>query len=197
MRFHGIVNPTYVDGPGKRVALSLWPATGGHQASPRSLADILLEAGLPVTISGGEPFDQPVGLHALLEELRGRAPDLHIILYSGYTLEQLICSHSAETLFSLLLIDVLVDGPYVQEQDDPAMQYRGSRNQRVIDMPATVRMPLCDLGSSGPILLDWDTPELILTSGGDLLGATPIARQFAPAGQLTPTRRCGEPNPPE
>jgi anaerobic ribonucleoside-triphosphate reductase activating protein len=207
VRFHGIVSPSYVDGPGRRAALylqgcsircpgcqnqALWPATGGHLTSPQALADILVKTGLPVTVTGGEPFDQQEALYHLLREIRARAPERHVIVYSGYTFEKLLARrHSTYNLSTFTLVDVLVDGPYLRERDDPAMQYRGSRNQRVIDMRDTVRMPMSELRDHGPALLDWDTPELILTAEGDLLAAAPVARQFAEAGQIEPARRCG------
>ena len=72
------------------------------------------------------------------------------------------------------------------------MQYRGSRNQRVIDLRATLKRPAGQIFTRGPVLLDWDTPELILTDGGDLLGATPVVAEFGEVGVTAPARRCGE-----
>jgi len=210
IRFHSIISPSYVDGPGRRATLflqgcsircpgcqnpHLWPATDGHGhlASPQALADILIETGLPITISGGEPFDQAADLYNLLYHIKTADPNRHVIVYSGHTFEALLATHRFEILAALALADILVDGPYIQDQDDPLMQYRGSRNQRVIDLPATCARPIYDvLTTSGPVLLDWDTPELILTTDGDLLASSPIAADFAALGHNTFTRRCGE-----
>jgi len=207
LRFSSIVSPTYVDGPGRRAALfvqgcsircpgcqnrHLWPASGGHLARPAALAQILAETELPITISGGEPFDQAASLYALLWHVHNLAPRRHIILYSGRTFEALVAMGRFEVLGALVLADILVDGPYIQEQDDAGMQYRGSRNQRVIDLATTLRLPAGMILCRGPMLLDWDTPELILTDEGDLLGASPLAAEFREIGVIAPARRCGE-----
>jgi len=207
VRIASIVNESYVDGPGKRAVVytqgcsvhcpgcqspGLWSFDGGRQVSDQDLARQLNDTGLPITISGGEPFDQVEALCAVLEELRALDVWRNIIVYSGYTFEHLIRKGDVETLRSLAMIDVLVDGPYVQELDAPGMQYRGSSNQRVIDVPATLARPAREVLTDGPLTLDWDTPELILTDTGDLLGATPIALAYADIGTKQATRRCGE-----
>jgi len=207
MRFASIVSPSYVDGPGRRTALfvqgcsircegcqnsHLWPASGGLQSSATSLARTLVETDLPITITGGEPFDQAADLYTLLFNVRRLDPHRHIILYSGHTFEELIETGRFEILASLAMADVLVDGPYLQEQDDPGMQYRGSRNQRVIDLQATLGRSAELILTQGPVLLDWDTPELILTDDGDLLGASPVVAEFGEVGVTAATRRCGE-----
>ena len=210
IRWSNIISPTYVDGPGRRAALfvqgcsirckacqnrDLWPARGGYLSNPKQVAKILAHTDLSITISGGEPFDQAEALALLLHWLRWYAPDRHVIVYTGYELETLVQSHRCPVLNALALIDVLVDGPYIAELDHDRMQYRGSSNQRAIDMRATVQMPLSDLLKEGPILIDWDTPEMIITEDGDLLGAVGLIESFPLAGEVCETRRCGEPVP--
>lgn len=207
MRFASIVSPSYVDGPGRRAALfvqgcsircegcqnsHLWPASGGLQSSPLPLAQVLVETDLPLTVTGGEPFDQAADLYTLLLHVRRLDLHRHVILYSGHTFRELVMTGRSEVLAALAMADVLVDGPYLREQDDTGMQYRGSRNQRVIDLRATLKRPAGQVLTRGPVLLDWDTPELILTDDGDLLGATPVVAEFGEIGAMAATRRCGE-----
>lgn len=209
LRIADIVAPTYVDGPGKRAALflqgcsirclgcqnpHLWPAAGGDLARPEAVAQALADTGLPVTITGGEPFDQVAGLYRLLAHLRHLAPDVHIIVYTGRTWEELLTRgrNRWSILAVLALTDVLVDGPYVRELDDAGMQYRGSRNQRPIDVWATIEQPLSETFGRGPVVLDWDTEELVITAEGDVLGASPLVERFAVLGVERSARRCGE-----
>jgi anaerobic ribonucleoside-triphosphate reductase activating protein len=79
-----------------------------------------------VTISGGEPFLQATNLAKLLEIVQKERPELNILVYTGYTIEQLT-SLKAKTL--LKYIDLLIDGPYVDKLNDER-GLRGSSNQR-------------------------------------------------------------------
>lgn len=86
-----------------------------------------------LTISGGEPFSQANDLVKLLCCLK-QVKDLGVIVYSGYTLEELrdqkISNISAEVIDLLTLTDILIDGPYIRELDD-GFALRGSSNQSV------------------------------------------------------------------
>ncbi len=81
-----------------------------------------------ITVSGGEPFDQPKGLVALLMELRAdpRLDDADILVYSGYTLSYLLRRH----LRILESVDALITGPYVRSRPT-VLPWRGSANQRL------------------------------------------------------------------
>lgn len=99
-----------------------------------------------LTVLGGEPFEQENqrGLLPFLKRLRAELPDKTIWAYSGFTWEQLTGQSPArcrcEVTDELLsLLDVLVDGPFVEEQKDISLQFRGSANQRILDVPATLR----------------------------------------------------------
>jgi len=87
-----------------------------------------------VTFSGGEPFCQTREFCELGNELKSRGLD--IIAYSGYTYEDLMeKSKNDESVRELLsIIDHLVDGPFIQEERDLTLEFRGSRNQRFINM---------------------------------------------------------------
>jgi len=83
-----------------------------------------------VTILGGEPFDQPEAVAELVSRLRNHG--IHVTIYSGYTIEQLIDRKLTAIDYILTHIDLLIDGPYISEMRDGAGEYRGSRNQLLI-----------------------------------------------------------------
>lgn len=88
-----------------------------------------------VTISGGEPFDQPAALEALARGLRERLArhGVDILVYTGYSLARVVADHPA----ALTHVDALVTEPY-RQQARPPLRWRGSGNQRLV--------PLTDLG---------------------------------------------------
>ena len=95
-----------------------------------------------LTLLGGEPMepDNQRALLPLLQRVRAELPKKDIWCYSGYTLEELTGASRArcEVTDELLsLIDVLVDGEFVQEKRNISLKFRGSENQRLIDLPAT------------------------------------------------------------
>jgi anaerobic ribonucleoside-triphosphate reductase activating protein len=91
-----------------------------------------------VTITGGEPFDQAVGLHRLLASIRDHADlrDLDVLVYSGYPLSRLKRFHPSV----LSLVDALISGPYVASRPTE-LPWRGSSNQRltVLNIEATTK----------------------------------------------------------
>jgi anaerobic ribonucleoside-triphosphate reductase activating protein len=123
LRVAQIISQTHVDGPGRRTALflqgcsirclccqnsHLWPADGGQDIPVLDLASRLLATGLPLTVSGGEPFDQAEALARLLRLLRDAGR--HVVIYSGYTFEHLLGRDDPATCEAMGLADVLVDG---------------------------------------------------------------------------------------
>jgi anaerobic ribonucleoside-triphosphate reductase activating protein len=80
-----------------------------------------------ITISGGEPFLQAQELTKMLHAIK-KERDFGVIVYSGYTLEELSCKKEAQAL--LQEIDILIDGRYEEEQNDN-ISLRGSSNQKV------------------------------------------------------------------
>lgn len=90
--------------------------------------DIISTRGIEgITISGGEPFLQAEQLTSLIERVQAARPELNVLVFTGYTIEQL----SAKTgRFLLSHIDVLIDGPYIEELNDE-IGLRGSSNQRI------------------------------------------------------------------
>jgi len=85
-----------------------------------------------LTLSGGEPFWQPLVCAEIAKAAKERG--MNVWCYTGYTLEELEVIPGAEDLLSL--VDVLVDGRYIQSKRSLDIDFRGSSNQRVIDMNA-------------------------------------------------------------
>jgi len=93
-----------------------------------------------LTLLGGEPFEpenQPA-LISLLTRVRAEQPSKNVWAYSGFTWDQLLegpsRAHTDTVQEMLSLVDVLVDGPFVQEKKDITLRFRGSSNQRIIDV---------------------------------------------------------------
>ena len=154
LRIAGTVNDSIVDGEGYRYSIFTQgcphecpgchnPQThdfqGGREVEPDKilravLANPLLEG---VTFSGGEPFCQAAVLSGLAAQFHENG--LNIWCYSGYTYEQLTGCRQQAVRHLLQQVDVLVDGPYVEAQRDLTLSFRGSCNQRLIDVPASLK----------------------------------------------------------
>lgn len=92
-----------------------------------------------VTLTGGEPFDQAEALLAFVQRLNVDKPKLSVWAYSGYLFEELLQGIPSAAAHDLLeLTDVLVDGPFVEEQRSLELRWRGSANQRLIDVKASL-----------------------------------------------------------
>jgi anaerobic ribonucleoside-triphosphate reductase activating protein len=85
-----------------------------------------------ITLSGGEPFSQALGF----SEIAGAASELglSVVTYTGHTWEELVCSSVRGVKQLLAATDILVDGRFVESLRDLSLPYRGSRNQRLIDV---------------------------------------------------------------
>jgi len=112
----------------------------------------------------------------------------HIIVYSGYTWETLLNPLTGVLTWVKTImenIDVVVDGQFVKELDDPFITYRGSRNQRPIDVASS----LCE---NKVITLNWDHPEVVITTNGDALMPIGLAVEIESVGTVNDTRMCGQ-----
>ena len=96
-----------------------------------------------LTLSGGEPFLQPRALLPLARAAHARSLD--VWSYTGYTLEELEAQRNPDIDALLAEVDVLVDGDYRAEERDLTLHFRGSRNQRVIDLNTTRKSGLLTL----------------------------------------------------
>lgn len=93
-----------------------------------------------ITISGGDPL-HPNNLSCVCDfifRIRENFPKLNIWIYTGYTIEEL--EHRDELTMKILhSVDVLVDGKFINDLKDPDLWFRGSSNQRIIDMKNTIK----------------------------------------------------------
>lgn len=102
-----------------------------------------------LTLSGGDPFDNVWLSMRLAVKFKTHFHDKKLWIYTGYHFEELQ-DKSEEKYFLLSIADVIVDGPFIMEQRDLSLPYRGSRNQRIIDIKKTLaagKIVLFDLDS--------------------------------------------------
>lgn len=90
-----------------------------------------------ITISGGEPLckENVAGVLDFIQSVKKVKPDFNVWCYSGYTIEELMNRKDETTTHCLENIDVLVDGRFVESKKNPNLKFRGSDNQRIIDVP--------------------------------------------------------------
>ena len=148
----GIAGDSIVDGPGIRTTYfaqgcphhcegchnpETWDFGVGTPLETETLAAIARSNPLcrGVTFSGGEPFAQAEAFAELAEILKGEGYE--VASYSGYTFEQLLQGTPAQQKL-LSLLDVLVDGPFVLARRSLDLVYRGSDNQRILDVPKSL-----------------------------------------------------------
>ena len=175
MYYATIKNCDIANGPGVRVSLFVSGCTHHcpgcfnevawdfHYGEPftQQTIDTILTMLAPayirgLTLLGGEPFE-PENQEAvveLLRQMKARYPDKTIWAFSGYTYEQITSGTLGDwavTKEYLSYLDVLVDGPFIEAKKNLSLRFRGSENQRQIDMPATL--------AAGHIVLwqDWQT----------------------------------------
>lgn len=96
-----------------------------------------------LTLLGGEPFEpkNQIDLYPFVKKVKQLYPQKDIWCYSGYTLEELLGDTKANidvTPELLKLIDVLVDGEFIEEKKNISLRFRGSENQRIIDVKKTL-----------------------------------------------------------
>ena len=153
IRIFGIAEDSIVDGPGLRLAVftqgcphhcpgchnpDSHDPEGGRMGTTEEILEMLDDNPLldGITLSGGEPFLQPEPCRLLAEATHERG--LNVWCYTGYTYEALLGSGPAHRAL-LDAVDVLVDGPFVLEKRSLELKFRGSSNQRLIDVPASLK----------------------------------------------------------
>lgn len=152
LRIAGTVQDSIVDGPGIRYVIFTQgcphhcpgchnPQThdfaGGRNADVEEILSQIFGNPLTsgVTFSGGEPFVQAEALLPVAEAVKDHGKNL--MIYTGFLLEDLQRMNQPGVHRLLELADILVDGPFLLAERDLTLQYRGSSNQRVIDMGKT------------------------------------------------------------
>jgi len=148
----GISGDSIVDGPGIRTTVfaqgcphhcpgchnpETWPFSGGTPMEEERILEIIRSNPLcrGVTFSGGEPFAQAEGFARLGRMLKEAGYE--VASYSGYTFEQLLHGTPAQKAL-LETLDVLIDGPYLQAERSLELNFRGSRNQRILRVPQSL-----------------------------------------------------------
>lgn len=111
-----------------------WDYDTGNDWDNSEIVSMALKSPYNVTFSGGDPFIQPRDLHHVLRQIK---PFKNIWVYTGYTWEELMERTLPKR--TLQYIDVLVDGRFVEELRDSKLLFRGSSNQRLIDVQKSLR----------------------------------------------------------
>lgn len=149
LRVVDIIDGTTVDGPGFRTSIyfagcehhcpgcqnpSTWDADSGYEVSVGELMAHIEKNGFDVTFSGGDPLFQIDSLLTLALEIRRSGKK--IWCYTGYCYEQILYN----TRFAKILpyIEVLVDGPFIESRRDTSLLFRGSSNQRLVDVKKSI-----------------------------------------------------------
>lgn len=152
LRIAGTVKDSIVDGPGLRYVIFTQgcphhcpgchnPQThdfsGGQDADVEKILNEIFNNPIlsGVTFSGGEPFCQADGLVPIAEAIKEKGK--HLMVYTGYLLENLQKMENPGVQRLLELADIIVDGPFVLAERNLTLSFRGSENQRVIDMAKT------------------------------------------------------------
>lgn len=153
LRLAGFAGDSIVDGPGIRFTTfcqgcphhcpgcqnpETWPFEGGFEVTPEDVVEHVKRNPLTrgVTFSGGEPFAQAAAHAELARQLK--AAGYEVASYTGYTFEQLLEEQDPAKLDLLQQLDVLVDGPFRQEELSLELRFRGSANQRILNVPQSL-----------------------------------------------------------
>lgn len=142
-----IIDGTVVDGPGFRLSIycagcghrckgchnpQSWEMRAGRQITVGELLETVKASPWNVTFSGGDPFYQAAEFAYLARRIKEETSRT-ILCYTGFTLEELVRENDPSRMELLRSVDVLVDGPFVEELRDEQLGFRGSSNQRILD----------------------------------------------------------------
>ena len=157
IRILDILEETMADGPGFRTSIycagcahhcpgchnpQSWDEEGGEPVSVDVLFDEIVDADMNVTFTGGDPMLHPEGFIELARMIKQKT-DKTIWCYTGYRFEDLLQHPTRRALVELC--DVVVDGRYIEAERDLSLRFRGSRNQRIIDVPRSLQGTICTL----------------------------------------------------
>lgn len=146
LRILHIVEGTSVDGPGLRTSIYMagcnhhcpgchnpksWDFGGGQERTLDELMQVIAYNEAPVTLSGGDPLQQPEGTRALVHRIKQEL-GYNVWCYTGYTWEEIMAD--PVLLDTVREVDVVVEGPFIQDERDISLRFRGSRNQRLVDV---------------------------------------------------------------
>ena len=144
-RIIDIIRGTTVDGPGFRTSIYLagcnhhcqgchnpqtWDFNNGTETELSEILDIVEEEDFNVTLTGGDPLYNPETTRILIHELKRNRRNVWV--YTGYTWEEIIASPLL--LSAIQEADVVVDGKFQEKMKNTDLPFRGSENQRIIDI---------------------------------------------------------------
>ena len=150
LRVLRIIEGTSVDGTGLRTSIYFagcanrcegchnpqsWDESNGREMSEDELMDAIVTADMNVTFTGGDPLYNPRPVASLARRIKSET-DKTVWCYTGYTFEEVLADPELRAVLDG--VDVLVDGRYVAAERDTSLRFRGSRNQRIIDVPRSL-----------------------------------------------------------
>ena len=165
IKIAGIVPDSVVDGPGIRYTIftqgclhhcpgchnpQTWDLHGGEDKRIKDIIrDIKRHPFIKgITLSGGDPFVQATKSAYLAHQVKEKY-QLDVVTYTGYLFEDLVTISEEGFMELLLATDILIDGPYIEELRDINIPFRGSTNQRIIDVEKSLRAGQVILWNNG------------------------------------------------
>ncbi|WP_151735695.1 anaerobic ribonucleoside-triphosphate reductase activating protein [Paenibacillus tengchongensis] len=133
-----------------------WNFNYGEAFTPQRRQEIIADiAANPLldglTLAGGDPFFSAEEAAGFIHDLRAALPGFSVWIYTGYTYEELTADPSSPEWKLLSQCQVVIDGRFVEDLKDTTLPYRGSSNQRIIDIPASL---------AGPEVVLWEPAAL-------------------------------------
>lgn len=153
VRIAALMNDSIVDGPGLRYAVYVQgcphrckgchnpqthPFDGGTEMDTEDIWNEIEENPLlsGITLSGGDPLGQPKPMAEIAR--KAKESGLSVWCYTGYLFEDLIKDQNNDIMDLLHYTDVLVDGPFLLDERTLELPFRGSKNQRLVDVPRSI-----------------------------------------------------------
>ena len=154
LRVSGFVQESIVDGPGLRFVIfaqgcnhfcrgchnpQTFDLNGGYEVEIDYIIEQIKKNPLlrGVTFSGGEPFLQPLQFIEIAKKVHELGLD--VVSFTGYTFEELTQANAKDKWKELLYnIDILIDGPFILEKKNMMIKFRGSENQRILDVKSSL-----------------------------------------------------------
>lgn len=152
MKMAGLIRDSLVNGVGLRDVIFMqgcphhcegcqnphtWNPDGGIEMTVDDIVNELKDSSNNITLSGGEPFMNKTQLLDLVFKINEEFPNKTIWIYTGYKLEEL--SPWVLAVLSMRNVEVIVDGEFIEKLKDSNLQFRGSSNQRLIDLQRSYR----------------------------------------------------------